>query len=564
MKIYEALANAFRRENVECCFALLGDANMHWAGALAETGVGFIYTRHEHAAVAAATAYARTTGRVGVATVTCGPGLTQIMTILPIAVRARIPLVIFAGEAPLHKAWYNQGIEQGPFVEACGADYRALHDPNDMISAVHHAFLDASKTQKPIVFGVPFDLKQQLWVHQPQHPSSGEMFVAPSPQQPDQSGIKQAAKWIAAAKRPIVLAGLGAVNNDAKSACIALAEQCGACLATTLPAKGLFHDQSFCLGVAGGYASEAAKIIFSESDLIISIGARLAAHTFDGGNLTPNASVIHIDIDPHEFVQGRKAADLMIASDARLGAHALRNALLQVTADNNINIQQPTLAPPTGWRTEKMRQRTLAALALPDTDTHGTADGLLHPMAVVKKLSQIIPAHCHIVNTSGHCAYYTAQMNKHPQSHYTVIRDFGAIGNGTSFAMGIAAAHSDRPVVLLDGDGSALMNIQELETIARHAMNILIVVLNDGAYGSEVHKLRSDGVNVAGSVFGRADFSGIGDGFGLVGKTFTCLDGLQQCMDEFLSNPAPSIWDIHISDQVASAQILKAHKAAHK
>jgi len=95
-------------------------------------------------------------------------------------------------------------------------------------------------------------------------------------------------------------------------------------------------------------------------------------------------------------------------------------------------------------------------------------------MAVVKRLSEVIPNRCHIVNTSGHCAYYTAQMNHHPQSHYTVIRDFGAIGNGSSFAMGIAEAHPERPVVLLDGDGSALMNIQELETMQRHQMHIRV------------------------------------------------------------------------------------------
>ena len=95
MKLYEALADAFVREQVTTCFALLGDANMHWAGALADRGVNFIYTRHEHAAVAGAAAYSRASGEVGCATVTCGPGLTQIMTILPIAQRARLPLVVF-------------------------------------------------------------------------------------------------------------------------------------------------------------------------------------------------------------------------------------------------------------------------------------------------------------------------------------------------------------------------------------------------------------------------------------------------------------------------------------
>ncbi len=554
MKIFEQLAKAFHREQVNSCFALLGDANMHWAGALAESGIQLIYTRHEHAAVAAATAYARASASggittVGVATVTCGPGLTQIMTILPIAVRARLPLIVFAGEAPLNKPWYNQGIDQRPFVEACGAAYRALHNPKTIIADVHQAFADAKQNQLPIVIGVPFDLQQQSIndqeiEDQKNQPISDELFVRPSPRVPDAKLIDQAAGWIANAKQPIVLAGLGAVTDDAKAACIALAEQSGACLATTLPAKGLFHDQPFCLGVAGGFATEGAKDIFSQSDLIIGIGARLAAHTFDGGSLTPNASVIHIDNDPQEFVQGRKASDLKITADSTLGTVAL----LKKTKKQ------------TGWRTPDMKARTQDALTLPNEIK--TPDGALHPMVVVKKLADVIPPHCHIINTSGHSAYYTAQMNSHPQSHYTVIREFGAIGNGTSFAMGIATAYPTRPVVLLDGDGSALMHIQELETMVRHQMKILIVILNDGAYGSEVHKLRADGVTDAGSVFGRPEFSAIGHGFGLIGKTFTQLDTLAASMEEFLANPTASVWDIHISDQIASPQILKAHHAA--
>ena len=556
MKIYQALANAFHREQIETCFALLGDANMHWAGALAETGVHFIYTRHEHAAVAAAATYARASGSVGVATVTCGPGLTQIMTILPIAVRARIPLIIFAGEAPLHKAWYNQGIEQRPFVEACGAEYRAFHNPSTMVSDVHHAFADAKRTQQPIVIGVPFDLQQEEWQSQSKHPVSNELFMAPTPNGPDPEAIKQAAVMITDAKRSILIAGLGAVANETKQACIALAEHSGSCLATTLPAKGLFHDQPYSLGVAGGYATEGAKAIFAEADLVIAIGARLASHTFDGGSLTPNAKVIHIDIDPQDIVQGRKVSDLKITSDAYLGIRALLDAL--TTSSLNTDA-----APVADRRDGHMLKRSEDALTLPESSMCETPDGLLHPMAVVKALSEFIPHDCHIVNTSGHCAYYTAQMNKHPQSHYTVIRDFGAIGNGTSFAMGIAAAHPERPVILLDGDGSALMNIQELETMQRHGLKILTVVLNDGAYGSEVHKLRADGVTDAGSVFGWPDFAGIASGFGLAGKTFTSLEDLEQSMNEFLANPAPAVWDMHISDQIASPQILKAHRAAH-
>ncbi|MBV9190816.1 MAG: thiamine pyrophosphate-binding protein, partial [Betaproteobacteria bacterium] len=114
VRVYDILAKAFMQEGVKTCFALLGDANMNWAARLAEQGCHMIYVRHEHCALAAAMAYARKTRDVAVATVTCGPGVTQLITALPAAVRAHLPLVVFAGEAPLKSGWYNQEIDQAP------------------------------------------------------------------------------------------------------------------------------------------------------------------------------------------------------------------------------------------------------------------------------------------------------------------------------------------------------------------------------------------------------------------------------------------------------------------
>ncbi len=547
MKFYEACAAAFRRENIDTCFALLGDANMHWAGALAEQGANFIYTRHEHAAVAAAASHARATGNIGCATVTCGPGVTQLMTILPIAVRAQIPVIVFAGEAPLLKAWYNQKIDQAPFVEACGARYHALHDTAAMIDDIHAAIAEAKRDRTVVVIGVPFDLQQQHYEGALDQPLSDARATPPAPLPPQARQIEEAVRWIDEAQRPVIMAGLGAVSSDAHDACLHLAEKAGALVATTLPAKGYFHHQDYSLGMAGGFATEKAKDIFQQADLVIGIGARLASHAFNGGKLTPDARVIHLDIDPQEMVQGRKAADLLISSDAKLGADALASSV----------------TPKTGWRTPEMRQKTNDALNLPDD--HATPDGLLHPMAVIKTLSEITPPDCHIINTSGHSAYYAAHMNQHPQSHFTVIRDFGAIGNGTSFALGIAAAHPLRPIILIDGDGSALMHIQELETMKRHNLKILTIIMNDGAYGSEVHKLRADNVTLAGSVFGRPDFAGIGRGFGMEGTVFASPDDMPKMMAtklaDFLRQDGPQIWDIHISDEIASPQILAAHKS---
>ena len=296
MKIYEALAKVFHSLDLGTCFALLGDANMHWAGALSDLGARFIYARHEHAAVAAATAYARNSGKVGFATVTCGPGLTQVMTILPIAVRARVSLVLFAGEAPLYKEWYNQMIDQAPFVRACGAHYVPLHNPDTIIQDVINAVQNAAKERIPVVLGVPFDLQKQDFTGDNSALEATFEFPTLDEVHPNLDSVKSAADLLQNCEKTIIIAGMGATSDDARRLIVELAEVTGSLVATTLPAKGLFHDQAFCLGVAGGYASDAAKAIFEQAEAVLGIGARMASHTFDGGRLTPKAQVIQIDL----------------------------------------------------------------------------------------------------------------------------------------------------------------------------------------------------------------------------------------------------------------------------
>ena len=145
MKYFEYFAHCVFHQEVKHCFALLGDANMQIAAVMADLGITFTYVQHEHCAVAASMAYARKTKTIGVSTVTCGPGLTQITTALPAAVRASIPLVIFAGESPLNKSWYNQQIEQRPLVEATGARYLALHSHDRFEEGIQEAFLTAER-----------------------------------------------------------------------------------------------------------------------------------------------------------------------------------------------------------------------------------------------------------------------------------------------------------------------------------------------------------------------------------------------------------------------------------
>jgi thiamine pyrophosphate-dependent acetolactate synthase large subunit-like protein len=176
----------------------------------------------------------------------------------------------------------------------------------------------------------------------------------------------------------------------------------------------------------------------------------------------------------------------------------------------------------------------------------------LDPRTVVSALDRAIPKDWEVVNASGHCSYFSAQMRGRSSDHFLAIREFGAIGNGLSYAVGLSVARPDRPVVLIDGDGGFLMHVQELETIRRHKLKILFCILNDGAYGSEIHKLRADGMDDHGAVFGRGDIGQIARGFGLRGRVVEDLEELPTLLDEHVRGSTSEVWDFHISDQVTS------------
>jgi acetolactate synthase-1/2/3 large subunit len=548
LHVYDVLAKAFIHEGVSTCFALMGDANMNWAARLAQQGCRMVYVRHEHCAVAAAMAYARKSGEVGVATVTCGPGVTQLITALPAAVRAHLPLVVFAGESPLRMGWYNQELIQAPIINATGAAYLPLHLPERMPVAIRDAFLQARRERRPVVLGIPFDLQERPWTGPENLPTpSKQMQPRLSPLPPHPDDVAKAAQLVASAERVVVMAGLGAVEAKAGPACRALAAKAGGILTTTLPARGLFHDDLYCIGITGSFSTEVGLELIAEADLVIVVGGSLAYHAGGGGQLWKKAKMLHIDIDPVSVNQGQEVARNHLRADARLGVEALTAALPARTKT---------------WRSEAMAARIRDTK--PDSYKFEIEPGLLDPRDVAEGLEKALPADWELVNSSGHCSWFFAQMPSRPQEKFLTIREFGAIGNGISFAMGVAAARPDKTVVMFDGDGGLIMHIQELETIKRHGLKILIVVMNDGAYGSEVHKLRAEGLPEAGSVFGHVDFAAIARGFGLAGKTIKNLSELPKAVEEFARSGGAAVWDFHVSDKVVSPTIRRSHPAGYK
>jgi acetolactate synthase-1/2/3 large subunit len=548
--IYQALAEAFAAEGVDHQFTLMGDGNMHWSTAMKNLpGMTTTHARHEHCAAMMAAGYSLATGKVGVTSVTCGPGFTQLMTALTTASRANIPLVVFAGEAPMHAKWYNQWLDQPPFAAASGAHYISAHSPQRMYQYVREAFYIAQHERKPVVIGVPYDLQKQplpnIGVYQP----SSDILPKPEPSPPNPKQSDQLAEKLANAKCPIVIAGRGAVRSGAAKAIEDMADTAGALLATTLLGRGMFDHNPFSVGVSGGYSRAITHELSPQVDLVVTLGSSLNYYTVDGGNLYPNAEFVQVDVAPQGLNGGMQVADLHVRADAKLTAEAVTKKLKEL-GKTKAAIRTPELA-------KRIKDEPA------DINTFSVEPGLLDPRAVIAELDRVIPKDYDSVSGSGHQSYFHTVMRGRPPEKYFAVREFGAIGNSISLAMGVAMARKDGKTVLFEGDGSLLMHIQELEVMQRHGIKLLMCIMNDGAYGAEIHKLRHDGVDDSGAIFGRTDLAAIAKGFGLRGHNITDVSQIEPLFKAYAAQDKAEIWNFQVSDKVVNPTMRRGVRRGH-
>ena len=414
---------------------------------------------------------------------------------------------------------------------------------------VREAFYTARHERRPTVLGVPYDLQKQPLPNIGDYQPSSTVLPATEPMAPSPHQIEELADKLSRAKCPIMLAGRGAVRSGAAAAIEELAEQARALLATTLPARGMFDHTPFSLGVSGGFARDVAREVGAQADLVIAFGASLNYYTVDGGSMYPKAELAQIDVEPLGLHNGMKAASLHLRADAKLAASALLESLRRL-GRTAASIRSSELA-------RRIKEEPADSAQFP------IAPGLLDPRRAIEELDRVIPKDYDSVSGAGHQSYFHSTMRGRKPENYHVIREFGAIGNGISLAIGVAAAKKNGKTVLFEGDGSLLMHIQELEMVQRHGIKLLICVLNDGAYGSEVHKLRADGIDDSGSVFGRTDLAAIAKGFGLRGTTVTDVSQFKPLFDAYQAQDKAEIWNIHVSDQVVSPSTRRTVGRGH-
>ena len=380
-----------------------------------------------------ATGYHLATGKVGVASTTCGPGYTQVMTALSTAVQGRVPLVVFAADAPISTRWHNQRSDQAALTKATGAHFLPAHSPDLMVDYVQEAFYIAKFERRPVVISVPHDILNLPTPHRGRYVPSAGLLPTVGPMPPDPLDVEHArqrrSRWL---RGTIIVAGRGAIWSGAAPAIEALAEKSGALLGTTLPARGLFDHNPYSKlvwwAVIAGRGC--AKEVLGQADCVLSFGASLTYFTTSNGRLFPNATVVQVDQNPRGLHQGRRVADLYVRADATLGARAIAERLAY-SHTASASRERPELA------------RAIAER--PVDSRHFDVDkGTLDPREAVAALDRLIPKDWDIVGGTGNCSYfYTHMKGRHPRNFH-VIREFGAIGSVLSMAMGVAVRARQR------------------------------------------------------------------------------------------------------------------------
>jgi thiamine pyrophosphate-dependent acetolactate synthase large subunit-like protein len=509
VNVAEAVGRALVGLGAQHVFGVLGSGNFVVTNAMVEHGAAFLASRHEGGAVSMADGYARVSGKIGVCSVHQGPGLTNMMTGLTEAAKSRTPLVVLAADTAASAIHSNFRIEQDNLVRSVGAVSERLHGPASAVADAARAWRRAEVERRPVVLMLPLDVQAA-----PSPDDGRALGGQPSalrPVRPAQAAIAEAADLLARARRPLIIAGRGAVLADAREPLERLGAMLGALLATSANGNGLFAGSPWSLGISGGFASPAALELIAQADVVLSVGAGLNMWTTRHGRLvSPTATVIQVDHEA-DAIGAHHRVDLAVVGDAGEAARALVEALT------------PTLSwreREAGWRSDSVKERirtgTWKASSYQDASTASQID----PRTLSAALDDLLPDERTLAVDSGHFMGYPPMYLRVPDAQgFVFTQAFQAIGLGLGSAIGAAVARPDRLTVAALGDGGAMMALPELETVARLGLRMLIVVYNDAAYGAEVHHFGPMGHPVELVQFPDVDFAALGRAAGLEGAT---------------------------------------------
>jgi acetolactate synthase-1/2/3 large subunit len=545
MKVYDAVANAFVKEGTTTVFGLLGDGQLTWWPAMVKRGVRLIDAREEGSGLAMAEGWARASGKVGVCSVTHGPGLARLSLSLIAAARSHTPIVVHTATTSFNDEREIQYLNQDRFVTAAECGYIEIIKPDYAEEAVRQAFYRARQEARPIVLSVPVDVAGK------EFDGEGEDYVpsttfggAQQKIRPALDRVREAAGIIAAAKRPVIIVGRGAKDLKAQEVVERLGKRVGALIATTLLAKGTLNSSEWHAGVSGQFSNRAVMGLFQEADCVIAVGAGLNIRTLNGGYLYPNARIVHIDVQPHVLLGTDRGAECYVQGDAVETLGEIESVLAQQGVQRD------------GYRTNATRNALRGSFR--DPGEFEIEPGTVDIREALEVLDSKLPSSVGLVTGSAHNFTFPMWHMHKARAFHVSATSFTGVGQVIGNAIGAAVASKD-PVCAIDGDGSALQNIQELDTVGRLKVKLLYFIVNDEAYGAEYHKLRAKGLDGNLSAVPTPDFGALARVFGCRGRQAKTLDEVAAGIDEFLAGDGPMVLDVRISRNVISIPYRRLH-----
>lgn len=516
----------------------MGDGNMSWAAALSKiSGVRMIDVRDEGAGLSMAEGWARATGKVGVCNVTHGPGITRMTTSLVAATKARVPVVIYTSRTHFNNEWANQSLNQDRLVSATGAGYIEVLTPSFAEDAVRQAFYQARVQRRPVVLCYPMNVQDMnIDSDGDDYLPSATLFSGQQRIKPADEQLAQAVSIIAASRKPVVVVGDGAVQSGALEAAERLAQRLGALTATSLVAKGAISGE-FHAGICGMFSTRAVMELFGEADCVIAVGASLNPHTLEGGLLFPKARIVHINTEQTVLMGNDQRAACYVQGDALASVQAIDAALSQVFISKE------------NFRTPAVRKILLSADR--DAAEYEIEAGTMDPREAARIIDERLPSTVGVAIGVGHSFAFPVMIMKKPRVLHAFVNGFGCIGQTLPTAIGMAVA-LEQPLALIEGDGGAMQNIQELDTASRLGLKLLFIILNDEGLGAEFHKLKASGFEASLASVRSPDFGAVARGFGCRGKVVRTLDELGAGIDAFLAGDGPMVLDVRISRNVVN------------
>lgn len=517
MRVTEAIGRALTGLGADTVFGVVGSGNFHVTNAMIARGARYIAARHECGAASMADAWARLTGRPGLLSLHQGPGITNALTGITEAAKSRTPLLVLAADVSARAVTSNFRIDVAAIAAATGATPARLHSAGFAVDDAVRAYRMARDERRTVVLALPLDVQagECTW---PGEPEARPAASVPPP--PDQ--VRQLVTTLARAKRPVFIAGRGARHASAREPLERAADSCGALLATSAAAKGLFRGSPWDLDVSGGFASPLAAELIAGADVLVGWGCSLNMWTTRHGNLVgADTTVVQVDceagaIGRHRRVQLGVVGDVTLTADAVAGL--LEREPREPLATGQVD---PGDLPGTGYRSAALRGRLAAGIRWRDVPIDDASDGdRIDPRSLTIALDDLLPAERIVAVDSGNFMGYPSMFLSVPdQDGFCFTQAYQSVGLGLASAIGSAIARPDRLTVAALGDGGALMGISELETAVRLALPMVIVIYNDQAYGAEVHHFGPDGDPLDTVRFPAADLAAIARGFGCEGVT---------------------------------------------